>query len=209
VGPLFLVVAFVLGARRSRYDATRMPISLLAVGRDGWTQIANFVLCGVLTVAFAAGLRLAFEGRGAKWGPILFGLIGIGLIGAGPFVTDPGLGFPPAGQAEPGPTFHGHLHDMFSAFVFVGFPAAAFVMASSFAAHGDHRWALGTRLTAWVLAAGSVVVVVAFNQEGALADVAGVIQRCWLTIAFGWLTAVSIHVVHGVTTTRPIRTVNP
>jgi hypothetical protein len=190
-----------------------MPISLLAAGRDGWAQIANFVLCGMLIVAFAAGLRLALTGRGATWGPILFGLIGIGFIGAGPFVTDPGEGFPPAGQAEAGPTFHGHLHDLFSAFVFAGFPAAAFVMASYFAAHGDRRWALGTRLSAWVLAAGSVLVLIAFNQGGTLEDVAGVIQRGWVTIAFAWLSCVSVHVVRGATTTRrfpdPIRAADP
>jgi hypothetical protein len=44
-------------------------------------------------------------------------------------------------------------------------------------------------------------------------DVAGVIQRCWLAIAFAWLTAASIHVVHGMTTTRPypgpVSTANP
>jgi hypothetical protein len=210
---LFLLVAFLLGAARARYDATRMPISLLAVGRDGWTQITNFVVCGVLMLAFAAGLHLAIEGRGARWAPILFGLIGIGLIGAGPFATDPGLGFPPAGQAEPGPTFHGHLHDVFSAFVFVGFPAAAFVMASYFTAHHDHRWALGTRVCAWVLAVGSVLVLVAFNQDGALGDDAGVIQRCWVTIAFASLTALSIRIAHGMTISRPspdhIGTANP
>jgi hypothetical protein len=202
---VFLLVAFLLGAGRSRYDATRMPISLLAVGSDGWMQIANFLVCGVLLLAFAAGLHLVLEGVGARWGPILFGLIGIGLIGAGPFPTDPGLGFPPAGQAEPGPTFHGHVHDVFSALVFAGFPAAAFVMASHFAAQHDDRWAVGTRLCAWVLTMGSVLVLVAFNQDGALGDVAGVIQRCWVTIAFAWLTVVSIHVLHGLPTTRPIR----
>ena len=65
-GPLFLVVALLLGAQRSRYDATRMPISLLAVGRDGWTQIANFVVCGVLVVAFAVALHLTLEGCSAR-----------------------------------------------------------------------------------------------------------------------------------------------
>jgi hypothetical protein len=190
-----------------------MPISLLAVGRDGWTQIANFVVCGALVLAFAAGLGMVLEGRGARWAPILFGLIGIGLIGAGPFATDPGLGFPPAGQAELGPTVHGHLHDVFSAFVFVGFPAAAFVMASYFAAHHDHRWALGTRLCAWVLAVGSVLVFVAFNQDSALEDIAGLLQRCWVTTAFAWLTAVSLRFVHGLATSRsypgPVGTPNP
>jgi hypothetical protein len=196
-------MAFLLGAQRASYDATRMPISLLAVGRDGWTQIANFVLCGGLVLAFAVGLRMVLEGPGGRWAPILFGLIGIGLIGAGPFATDPGLGFPPAGQAEPGPTFHGHLHDLFSAFVFVGFPAAGFVMASYFTAQHDHRWALATRLCAWVLAVGSVLVLVAFNQDSALGDVAGLIQRCWVTIAFALLTALSLHVVHGLSIGRP------
>jgi hypothetical protein len=153
---LFLLVAFLLGAQRSGYDATRMPISLLAVGRDGWTQIANFVVCGVLVVAFAVGLHLALEGRGARWGPMLFGLIGIGLIGAGPFATDPGLGYPPAGQAEPGPTFHGHLHDVFSAFVFAGFPAAAQAVNAGMSAEASYQpWAETMQATV----AGSEVAV--------------------------------------------------
>ena len=201
-GPLFLLVATLLGATRRRYDATRLPISLLAVGRYGWTQIANFVLCGILMVVFAAGLHFALEGRGATWGPIMFALIGMGLVGAGLFATDPGRGFPPFGEAEPGPTLHGHFHDVFSLLVFAGFPAAAFVMAAHFTGHGEHRWAVGTRVCGWVLAAGFVVVLVAFNREGALADVAGVIQRVWLAAAFGWLTAVSIHVLQRGATAR-------
>lgn len=201
-GPLFLLVATLLGATRRRYDARRLPISLLAVGRYGWTQIANFVLCGILVVVFAAGLHFALEGRGATWGPIMFALIGMGLVGAGLFATDPGRGFPPFGEAEPGPTLHGHFHDVFSLLVFAGFPAAAFVMAAHFTAHGEHRWAVGTRLCGSVLAVGFVVVLVAFNREGAPADVAGVIQRVWLAVAFGWLTAVSIHVLQRGATAR-------
>jgi hypothetical protein len=203
-GPLFLLVATLLGATRRRYDATRLPISLLAVGRDGWTQIANFVLCGILMVVFAAGLHFALEGRGATWGPIMFALIGMGLVGAGLFATDPGKGFPPLGQAEPGPTLHGHFHDVFSLLVFAGFPAAAFVMAAHFTAYGEHRWAVGTRVCGGVLAVGFVVVLVAFNLEGGLADVAGVIQRVWLAVAFGWLTAVSIDVLQRDATARSL-----
>src|SRR5207344_417218 len=92
-----------------------------------------------------------------------------------------------------------------SLLVFAGFPAAAFVMAAHFTGHGERRWAVGTRACGWVLAAGFVVVLVAFNREGALADVAGVIQRVWLAVAFGWLTAVSIHVLQRGATARPFR----
>jgi len=201
---LFLLAATLLGATRRRYDATLLPISVLAVRRYGWTQIANFVLCGMLMVVFAAGLHFVLEGRGATWGPIMFALIGTGLVGAGLFATDPGNGFPPPGQAEPGPTLHGHLHDVLSLLVFAGFPAAAFVMASHFTPHGEHRWAHGTRVCGWLLAAGFVVVLVAFNQGGGLADVAGVIQRVWLAVAFGWLTAVSIHILQRTATARSI-----
>src|SRR5678815_1591346 len=97
-GPLFLLAATVLGAVRERYDASRLAISLLGVGRYGWTQGANFVICGALILALAAGLHLAVPGRGERWGPILVGLIGVGLIGAGLFPTDPGGGFPPPGS---------------------------------------------------------------------------------------------------------------
>ena len=46
----------VLGRRQDGYDARRDPVSLLATGRYGWVQRANFGGTGALYLAAAAGL---------------------------------------------------------------------------------------------------------------------------------------------------------
>ena len=59
-------------------------------------QMTNFIVCGALVLGFAIGLgRVLRTGRGSTWGPILLGIFGLCLIGAGLFVTDPLLGYPP------------------------------------------------------------------------------------------------------------------
>jgi hypothetical protein len=88
---------------------------------------------------------------------------------------------------------------VFSLFVFVGFPAAAFLLGAHFGRHRDRGWAVATRLCGGLLAVGFAVVLIAFNRPGFLADNAGLIQRGWLVIAFGWLTALTIHVIRNMT----------
>jgi hypothetical protein len=57
----------------------------------GCTQTANFLVAGLLTLAFAISLRhaLPVNGTGSRWGAILVGVRAVGLIGAGLFVNDP------------------------------------------------------------------------------------------------------------------------
>lgn len=42
-GPTLVVIWLAQGLLRNGYDFTRHPMSLLALGDDGWIQIANFV----------------------------------------------------------------------------------------------------------------------------------------------------------------------
>ena len=110
-GPLFTVAWIVEGATRVNYDPLRYPISSLSLGNVGWMQIATFIITGLLALAFAIGLRRALRPSGSVWGPALVGLAGIGLIGAGIFVTDPLNGYPPGTPLIPtGRTAHGILH---------------------------------------------------------------------------------------------------
>jgi hypothetical protein len=61
----------------------------LALGPYGWIQVANFVLFGVLLIAFAVGLhRGAVAGKWTPAGPVLIGVAGIAFILSG-FKTDP------------------------------------------------------------------------------------------------------------------------
>jgi len=60
------LVFLVEGATRTRYDPLRQPVSSLALGDWGWTQSANFIVAGLLTLAFAVGLRLTLRpGKGS------------------------------------------------------------------------------------------------------------------------------------------------
>src|SRR5262245_5709996 len=89
-GPLFVVVFLIEGATRADYNPLRHPVSSLALGDDGWIQTANFIVTGLLMLAYAIGLWRALRRRGgSRWGPLLVGIVAIGLIGAGFFPTDP------------------------------------------------------------------------------------------------------------------------
>src|SRR5215218_9157956 len=73
-GPVFVVVALVQVLLRPRFDLRRHALSLLSLGDLGWVQIANFVVTGLLTMAFAVGMwRVLHPGRGGTWGPLLVG----------------------------------------------------------------------------------------------------------------------------------------
>ena len=91
------VVGFVsIGALRADYDPMRQFVSLLSLTADGWQQVVNFLVTGVLVVGGALGLRRVMtNGPGSTWVPILIGLAGIGIIVAGASATDPAQGYPP------------------------------------------------------------------------------------------------------------------
>ena len=47
-GPLFVFAFLIEGATRADYDPLRQPVSSLALGDQGWTQSANFLVTGLL-----------------------------------------------------------------------------------------------------------------------------------------------------------------
>src|SRR6266516_7522593 len=188
IGPiLFVAVLLIEGWTRPGYDPQRMYGSLLSLGDQGWQQIANFLVTGVLFVLAAFGWRRSMpDGPGCRWVPILLGLAGIGLMVAGVFVTDASNGYPPGtppGRAAAG-SWHGAIHDLASIFfVFFGLPAAMFIMARRFRGEGS-RWSL------YSLASG-VGVFVALAAMFAFPDLLGLMQRVAIVIAFGWVARVS------------------
>ena len=97
IGPLLFILVFLIaGAARPGYDPMRQPVSSLSIGPRGWVQMGSFILTGALIFAFAVGLRRILRGPGGSfWGPALLMLVGLGLFGAGFFVTDPMNGYPP------------------------------------------------------------------------------------------------------------------
>jgi hypothetical protein len=195
VGPLFTLAWFLEGATRTDYNPVRHPVSSLALGEYGWTQVANFLVCGLLSVAFAVGLwRAVRPWGGSTWGPVLVAAFGIGLVGAGIFVTDPVSGYPPGTPhlLEEYSSVPAALHDAFSVPVFVGLPAACFVFARRFRGWGRPGWSLYSLVTGLVFLVGFVLASLAFGQVPGLVEVGGLLQRATITIGWTWLTLLAI-----------------
>jgi hypothetical protein len=192
IGPLlFIVVFLILGATRPHYNAWQIPVSSLSIGEAGWTQMTNFMVCGALVFCFAIGLRRVLRtGRGSIWGPILLGIFGLCLIGAGIFVTDPGLGYPPGASTTP--TVHGTLHNVLSLFVFASLIAACFVLARRDAADPAERgWA-------WYSVATGLLVAVLFVLTGVVAvqgGPAGIVQRICIIVGWSWIAVLAIRLM--------------
>ena len=193
-GPLFIVAFLLEGATRANYDPLRHPVSSLELGPYGWMQSAIFVVAGILTLAFAAGLRRALgSGPGSNWGPLLVGAWAVNLLGAGIFVTDPVSGYPPGTPEAVQYSWHGALHDLFSLPGFVGLAAACFVFCRRFASRGERGWAVYSVLTGLTFTVAFVLASAGFGQAEGLVDVAGLFQRVAVTVGFGWLTLLAVH----------------
>ncbi|MDQ3156006.1 MAG: DUF998 domain-containing protein [Actinomycetota bacterium] len=152
-GPIFVSTFLIQSVTRDGFDLGHHPISLLSLGDKGWIQITNFILAGVLSLAFAAGVRRRIPyGKGVVWGPRLLTVYGLGLIAGGVFVADPGLGYPagtPDGVAAE-LSWHGMLHAAAPPIAFLALIAACLVCARRFATDGERVWASYSVTTAVV-----------------------------------------------------------
>jgi uncharacterized protein DUF998 len=143
-GPLFVTVVVAQQLTRDGFDSRRHALSQLSLGELGWLQISNFIVCGLLFVACAVGMRRVLRGsRGGTWGPRLIGIFGGALVMGGVFVTDPALGFPPGTPDEVPEQFswHGLLHTVAPMLAGIAIVAACFVFARRFRALGQRGWA--------------------------------------------------------------------
>lgn len=184
-GPLYVIVATAQILTREGFDVHRHAVSLLANGDLGWIQVANFMLAGALVVAGAVGLRRRLWGApGGTWGPILLAVYGIGMVGAGVFVADPGGGFPPGTPDPDGMTRSGLLHFVFGALGFYALIAACFVFARRFFATGRTAWA------AWSGGTGAAFLF-AFVRISSGSTAPGTILGLYVAVflAWVWLTA--------------------
>lgn len=184
-GPLFVVAFLVEGATRAGYDPLRHPVSSLSIGPSGWTQMANFLVTGLLVVAFALGLR-------QRAAAILVGLIGIGLIGAAAFTCDPINGYPPGTPLAPVQTISGTLHNAFSALVFLGLPIACVVVARAAGRAGHQRFAAASIAAAIAFFTLFVLAALGFAQDPTFLPIGGLMQRLCLAVGLGWLTALAL-----------------
>jgi hypothetical protein len=184
-GPIFVVTAGVQAATRHGFSLSHQPLSMLSLGDLGWIQITNFVLAGLLSLAFSVGAkrRLA-TGPGHAWAPPLLAVFGIGLLIGGAFVPDAALGYPP-GTPDDYPTSlstHSLLHAIAPPLAFLALVAACLVVAHRFTAENRHAAAITTR----VVAVGCLVLGIPVGP--------GFSWRLFLGVALGfaWITAYAV-----------------
>jgi len=200
LAPFFYLVVLVQMFARDGFDISRHAISSLSLGDAGWIQVANFVITGTLALVAAFGLRQSLNGgKRGRFGPLLVGLFGAGIIVAGLFKTDPALGFPP-GTPDELPVSMSSSAAMHSLGFFVAFgalTAACFVVARRFEAPEDRAW---YRYSVVSGIAAPLLVVLGMAKP----DAAGVFFALAGAVAFGWLSVVCWRLA----TSSPVRVTN-
>jgi hypothetical protein len=160
-GPIYVIVAGIQVATRDGFDITRHPVSLLSLGDWGWVQIGNFVIVGLLVLGAAIALwQVVTSGRASKWGPLLIGMYGIGLILSGVFVADAMDGFPPgtpAGDSAEA-SFSGIMHLMAGGIAFLSLVGASLVFARRFNSLGQRGWSAFSIMVGALILAGFALI---------------------------------------------------
>ena len=191
---LFIILFLIQGQLRDAYSPLKFPISSLSIGHLGWVQRINFWASGSLIFLFAIGFRLATPLlKSSLWTSILIGAVGLGLVGAGCFSSDPIYGYP---MSEPLRiaqfTITGHLHDFCSIFVFVCLPITCFKMRNRFKEFNNKKWSTYTLISVIGMLTAFVLAAIGFKQVPVFVDFAGVFQRLSIILGFIWLTSLSV-----------------
>jgi len=150
LGPALFVLVFTLeGALRPGYNALSTYVSALSLGPRGWIQMTNFVVFGILLLAFTRVLAAEFkDGKASRGGLILLTIIGFCYLLSGPFVMDP------TGTPLNQTTVHGTLHGIFGAIVFLLMPISCFVYLRRFSV--DPKW---HSLRWWTIILGTISAI--------------------------------------------------
>ena len=177
IGPIFFVVVFTIaGWLAPDYSPLHQSVSALGVeGPSAWIQKTNFVVFGLLLIAFAVGfsqqMRTVLNREALRMSTFLLVLTGAGLVNDGFF---------PEGSVTALP---GMLHALGFLVIFGSLVAALWLIGiqwRSLAAWRGYGWY--TLLTSWV------TLGVLF-LSAALADplqLTGLFQRILVVVAFGW-----------------------
>jgi hypothetical membrane protein len=198
-GPVLFAAGFlVLGiVRHDDYDAIAQQVSDLTAGPYGWAQQLNFVVFGLLLLAFAVGLQLSVRATPA-WavGPAILALNGVGLVLAGHFPlaqNSAGVVYDPVG-----------VHSVNGAIFFLTIGVA--LAATSARLRGDPRWrglAGYTLVTGMALFASFFALGLLALRPGApLHELLGLLQRLVLAAWLPCLVVLALR-LRGAGTVQP------
>jgi hypothetical membrane protein len=197
LGPILFTAVFVTQEllRRGEYSPMGEPVSALEAGPGGWVQQVNFVVFGLLMIAYAVGLHLGVRPtRGGVIGPAIMAWTGVGLVLAAVFPLREdaaGLTYDPTG-----------LHVVNGAIFFLSIGVGLMVLSRRLTR--DPRW---RGLAGYALATGVALVVlfVAFGvlvgpDEAPLHPWAGLAQRVVLAVWFPCTIVLAGRLLHAART---------
>ena len=190
-GPFYVAVSLVQAAVRDGFDLGRHEWSLLANGSAGWVQVVNLIVTGLMVLAAAVGYRRALgAGVGRRSVPILLGVFGAGLGGAGVFKADPMSGFPVGTPAGPpmDPTMAGILHLAFAGAGFLALIAASLLLAVRFRRQGRRGSAVSSALAGLGLLAGFAALA-----SGSTSPATNLAFTAAVLFVWAWLSSTSLH----------------
>jgi hypothetical membrane protein len=181
IGPILFTVGFIVQElfRRGEYSPLAEPVSALEAGPNGWVQQVNFVVFGLLTIAYAVGLHRGVRPtRAGVVGSAIMVWTGIGLVLAAVFPLREdaaGLTYDPTG-----------LHVVNGMIFFLSIGVGLVVMSRRLAR--DARW---RDLATYTLVTGITLLIlfVAFGvlvgpDDAPLHEWAGLAQRLVLLVWF-------------------------
>lgn len=192
---LLLLVIAIDGATRPGYDAWHHGVSQLVLGELGWLERLVYVLCGLLVAASAVGVRrLLGSGPGARWGPRFLAAVGVGLVVAGVFPTDPALGYPVGAPASVSTA--GRLHQVGGSLLFVGLVGVCMALSKRFARDGRTGWRVYSLATGALVLVSALAAGIVYRLETAgVLDFgpAGGLERIAFGVGFAWIAALAVH----------------
>lgn len=182
---MFWIISITAGLIRPGYNPIRQFGSELGIGPHAWLQNTNFILFGVLELAFAYGLHRGINhGQGSRIGPALLALGAMAMLLVGIFPMSIGPH-----------TLHGSIHARAAQVLYYALPLAFLVMAPRLS--DDRPWrgyspySVMLGIIAFMLA---TLLVWGFGPTWLVTRM-GLVQRLLFAVAFGWLEILALRLL--------------
>ena len=186
--PLLMVILWTIASlMRPGYDQLNQYGSELGTGPNAFIMNTNFVVTGLLIVAFATGLfKNVNGGRWVLIGSILLGLFGVGEVVGGFFPCHPGC--PVAAQS-----ISQLAHNADAVIAFVAIALAPLLV--SMGLNRDDRW---QGYSSYSLATGitDVCLFLVFSAAAlSCFGYVGLFQRLFLVVPFLWIEVIALRLL--------------
>ncbi len=183
---IFVILLIIAGFLYEGYSHATQAVSELGGVEAQYpiVQNVNFIVVGILIVAFAFGLHRGIGyGKGSRLGPILVGIFGIIMVPRVFLPCDPGCGWE---------SFTGAMHNLTGLGGFVAVCTGIILVRRRMKEDPNWQSYRGYFLITGVAALVSLVAWIAVSKAAGIDALNGVLQRVFAGIVFLWIEVVAI-----------------